>query len=213
MRRVKLWRRERTTPPLRSVRSFLNCTLGAAAGNLGVVLGVKPSAEALGNGIDLVDWSPSGHRLLLTQGAWRWGSDVSATLVRTYDADTETLSSERSMEEALRRQFGSGCLGVFQPLGFSPEGRLVIRAGPNVRCWRGCAGEGVLRSVRADTARPALSTAAAPVPGSTVAEKPATGMGQRMVAYISVRISSRTWGASGWSAAWGRRRNRLRLSA
>jgi len=46
------------------------------------VLSVEPSPKSLGNGIDLVDWSPKGHRLLLAQGTWQYGSDVGGTRVR-----------------------------------------------------------------------------------------------------------------------------------
>lgn len=95
-----------------------------------VVLDLTPSPEMLGNSIDLIDWSPKGHRLLLGQGVWQWGSDAGATTTRIYDADTGRLSSEGFIEKAFRDNFGIHCIGVFQPVGFSPKGAAVIKAGP-----------------------------------------------------------------------------------
>jgi hypothetical protein len=77
------------------------------------VLVVKPSPEALGNSIDLVDWSPDGHRLMLAQGFWQWGSDVGGMMVRVYDADSENLSREFLVDEAFSRYVGKNCAGVF----------------------------------------------------------------------------------------------------
>src|SRR6202023_2196893 len=50
-----------------------------------MVLELKPSAVALGNSIGLIDWSPSGHRLLVAQGSWQYGSDAGETTARIYD--------------------------------------------------------------------------------------------------------------------------------
>lgn len=94
------------------------------------VLIVEPSPEALGNSIDLVDWSPSGHRLLLVQGFWQWGSDVGGMMVRIYDAESESLSRKFLVDEAFSRYVGKNCAGVFHPLGFSSSGKVVVTAGP-----------------------------------------------------------------------------------
>jgi hypothetical protein len=94
------------------------------------VLVVKPSPEALGNSIDLVDWSPNGHRLLLAQGFWQWGSDAGGLMVRIYDADIENLSREFFVDEAFSRYVGKHCAGVFHPVGFSSGGKVIVTAGP-----------------------------------------------------------------------------------
>jgi len=94
------------------------------------VLTIKPSPESLGNSIDLTDWSPKGHRLLLAQGFWQYGSDVGGTRVRIYDADSDNLSSESLMDEAFSRYVGKTCAAIFQPLGFSRNGSAVVRAEP-----------------------------------------------------------------------------------
>jgi hypothetical protein len=95
-----------------------------------VVLELKPSVEALGNGIGLIDWSPSGHRLLVAQGLWQYGSDAGETVTRIYDGDTAKLSVDGFVEEAFRRKFGRKCVGVFQPVSFSRQGGAVIKAEP-----------------------------------------------------------------------------------
>jgi hypothetical protein len=56
-----------------------------------VVLTVEPSSQALGNSIDIIDWSPTGHRLLLAQGFWQYGSDVGGSWVRIFDADCPAI--------------------------------------------------------------------------------------------------------------------------
>jgi len=94
------------------------------------VLVVEPSPEALGNSIDLVDWSPNGHRLLLAQGFWQWGSDVGGMMARIYDAESESISSKSLVDEAFRRYVGKNCVAVFQPVGFSSTGKAIVTAGP-----------------------------------------------------------------------------------
>ena len=94
------------------------------------VLVVKPSREQLGNSIDLVDWSPHGHRLLLAQGFWQWGSDVGGMTVRIYDAESENLSRKFLVDQAFSRHLGKNCAGVFHPVGFSSSGKVVVTAVP-----------------------------------------------------------------------------------
>jgi len=94
------------------------------------VLVVKPSPEALGNNIDLIDWSPDGNRLLLAQGVWQWGSDAGGIMVRIYDAESKNLSRGSLVDEAFSRHVGKNCAGVFYPVGFSSSGQVVLTAGP-----------------------------------------------------------------------------------
>lgn len=98
--------------------------------NFRPVLVVKPSPEALGNSIDLVDWSPNGNRLLLAQGVWQWGSDAGGIMVRIYDAQSKNLSRESLVDEAFSRHVDKNCVGVFYPVGFSSSGQIVLTAGP-----------------------------------------------------------------------------------
>lgn len=98
--------------------------------NFRPVLVVNPLPEALGNSIDLVDWSPNGNHLLLAQGIWQWGSDAGGIMVRIYDAQSKNWSRESLVDEAFSRHVGKNCAGVFYPVGFSSSGQIVLTAGP-----------------------------------------------------------------------------------
>jgi hypothetical protein len=49
---------------------------GAAGQEFHMVLELKPDSETFGNSFDLIDWSSQGHRLLVAQGIWQWGSEL-----------------------------------------------------------------------------------------------------------------------------------------
>jgi hypothetical protein len=49
---------------------------------------------------------------------------------RIYDADSNKLSSESFVQEAFRKHAGKDCIGVFQAVGFSEDGGIIVRAGP-----------------------------------------------------------------------------------
>lgn len=103
---------------------------GPEGKNFRPVLVIKPLPERHGNDIEIVDWSPTGHHLLLAQGWWEWGSDVGGTAVRTYDADSRNLSSESRVDDGFSRYVGKACAAVFQAVGFAPSGKAVVTAEP-----------------------------------------------------------------------------------
>jgi hypothetical protein len=103
---------------------------GPESKNFRIVLVIKPLPERHGNDIEIVDWSPTGHQLLLAQGWWEWGSDVGGTTVRTYDADSRNLSSESRVDDGFRSYVGKACAAVFQAVGFVPSGKAVVTAEP-----------------------------------------------------------------------------------
>jgi hypothetical protein len=94
------------------------------------VLVMEPSEDASGNSIELIDWSPEGHRLLVMEGFWAWASDAGGTTVRIYDADSKKLSSESLVDEAFRKYVGRDCVAVFQAVGFSSSGKAIVTAEP-----------------------------------------------------------------------------------
>jgi hypothetical protein len=94
------------------------------------VMSVLPRLYLSGNSISLVDWSREGHQLLIGEGLWGYGSDFGGTVIRVYDADSGTLSSESLVEEAFRKHAGKECIGVYQPVGFSEDGGIIVKAGP-----------------------------------------------------------------------------------
>ena len=103
---------------------------GPESKNFRPVLVIKPLPERHGNDIEIVDWSPTGHHLLLAQGWWEWGSDVGGTAVRTYDADSGNLSSGSRVDDGFSRYVGKACAAVFQAVGFAPSGKAVVTAEP-----------------------------------------------------------------------------------
>jgi hypothetical protein len=90
----------------------------------------KSELEPFVNDIGLVDWSPKGHRLLIAEGLWSYGSDFGGMVIRIYDADSGKLSSESFVDEVFRKHVGKECIGVYQPTGFSGDGGIVVKAGP-----------------------------------------------------------------------------------
>ena len=94
------------------------------------VMSVLPRPYLSGNSIRLVDWSREGHQLLIGVGLWGYGSDFGGTVIRVYDVDSGTLSSESLVEEAFRKHAGKECIGVYQPVGFSEDGGIIVKAGP-----------------------------------------------------------------------------------
>jgi hypothetical protein len=96
------------------------------------VLVMEPSEGASGNSIELIDWSPEGHRLLVMQGFWAWASDAGGVEARIYDADSGKLSSEDGFREAFQRHAGRDCVITYLPMGFSGAGKVVVSARPDV---------------------------------------------------------------------------------
>lgn len=94
------------------------------------VLVIKPILGAHGNSIELVDWSPGGHRLLLAEGVWEWGSDSFENMTRIYDADSQTVSKDSLVERAFRKAVGRDCVAILRPVGFSESGSVVVGTGP-----------------------------------------------------------------------------------
>jgi hypothetical protein len=107
------------------------------------VLVVSPLPERHGNDIELVDWSPVGHQILLLQGWWEWGSDVAGNLIRVYDADTHKLSRESFVDDHFSKHFGRSCAVVSERLdSLRRKGSTQSRA--VVRFWRGRASSRLL---------------------------------------------------------------------
>jgi hypothetical protein len=97
--------------------------------NFRQVVSVLPRPDLSGNSISLVDWSREGHRLLIGEGLWGYGSDLGGTVIRVYDADSRTLASESLVDEAFRKHAGKERIGVYQPAGFSEDGAIIVKAG------------------------------------------------------------------------------------
>jgi len=99
-------------------------------GTFRVVMSIRPTPERLLNDIALVDWSPQGHRLLLSAGYWQDGSELGEAHPQVYDADSGALSGLLLPDEIFSRLVGRSCAAKFEPLGFSPNGEVVVRTLP-----------------------------------------------------------------------------------
>ena len=93
---------------------------------------VNPVKGESGNSIELVDWSREGHRLVVIVGYWAWASDTGGILARVYDADSGKLTGESLLHDEFSRLLGRRCSGTFDPLGFSEDGKVVVRAYPDL---------------------------------------------------------------------------------
>src|SRR5579871_6910362 len=96
------------------------------------VLVVEPTESASGNGIELVDWSHDGHRLVVIEFSLPWASDNFGIRPRVYDADSGKMSDENLFCETFRQLAGRYCDGVFDPIGFTPEGKAVVTVYPDL---------------------------------------------------------------------------------
>ena len=95
------------------------------------VLIVKPSPEALGNTLGLVDWSPDGSTLLFTEGTFQWGTDTAEIFIRFFDADRATFSAKDFIDKAFRNRLNRTCISVLEPKGFALDGGIVLGAAPS----------------------------------------------------------------------------------
>ena len=94
------------------------------------VLVVKPTSDAMGNSLGVVDWSPDGRTLLVAQGVFQWGSDTGQGFVRFYNAESGAISDPELVDAAFSARAGTNCAVVIEPLGFSEYGQLVLKASP-----------------------------------------------------------------------------------
>jgi hypothetical protein len=95
-------------------------------------LTISPTESALGNAARLVDWSPDSRYLLLESARFQWGSDVGSSDPVLYDARSETFSDPGLACRAFKKWAKRDCaVGSVIPLGFSPEGKVVLKAGPS----------------------------------------------------------------------------------
>jgi hypothetical protein len=89
---------------------------------------IYQAGELDGNGMNLVDWSPDGRKLLAE--FWRWtqagndaGVDKNIWVVRTGHQPILSVDLDRFLED----QKGNSCGLDFDLLGFTPEGEVALR--------------------------------------------------------------------------------------
>lgn len=105
---------------------------GPGSAEAKLVLTVEPSEHIAGNSIEIIDWSREGHRLVVTEGFWVWASDAGGTTARVYDADSAKVSPEFLFYESFEKIKGKDCTGTFEPIGFSADGKVVMKTYPDI---------------------------------------------------------------------------------
>ena len=105
---------------------------GPGSAGAKAVLTIEPSQHITGNSIEIIDWSRQGHRLVVSQGLWVWASDAGGIVARVYDADSGKVSGEDFFYESFEKIMGKDCSGEFEPVGFSADGKVVVKAYPSL---------------------------------------------------------------------------------
>ena len=91
------------------------------------------TSQGGGNGIRLLDWSPSGDRLLAEITFWTYESDAGfGYLPVIYDAPTNSAREVQAMDKALVGFLGSDCVFEDHVRGWRSEERLLVRVSPSV---------------------------------------------------------------------------------
>lgn len=96
-----------------------------------LALTILPTEATLLNAAWVVDWSPDSRYLLFRLLLSQWGSDFGVIDALLYDARSNTFTDPELAYQAFKKRSGRDCvLGSVLPLGFSPEGKVVLKAGP-----------------------------------------------------------------------------------
>lgn len=87
--------------------------------------------NALIKGLFLVDWSPDSRYLLSSVVVGTYGSDFAAWETEFFDAWYGISSPDGFPYQAIRHHFRPGCGSDARALGFSKDGQIVLRIGPD----------------------------------------------------------------------------------
>lgn len=90
------------------------------------VFSEKPTAEQLGNGIKIVDWSPDSHLLLVEAVLWQYGSDADwNTKILLYDVVQNRFVQPDF--DATLESTPNDCWTDVRALGFSADQQVLIK--------------------------------------------------------------------------------------
>src|ERR1700730_14293257 len=87
----------------------------------------EPRIYMKGNFLTLVDWSPDSRYLLMQLFDFQYESDAASPSVLVYDTRYQYFASPQ-MDEIFGRHFNRTCNVRVDPLGFSPQGTVVVKA-------------------------------------------------------------------------------------
>jgi hypothetical protein len=119
----------------RDCRNLSRLYVAEPGGDYRMAFEQNPGAEGqTGNSIELLDWSPDGERLLIELMLWTYPTDVVNPLIVVYDART-SMVRELPIYPLLKEKYPGKCFVELRALGFTPEGGVVVSAGPLTRTY------------------------------------------------------------------------------
>lgn len=83
-----------------------------------------------GNGIETIQWSPSGTRLLIQVSQWTWGTDSNWNTKYVLFAPTEEGGRELPIMAAIKRYFARPCARLVSSNGWVNDGEIDIEIQP-----------------------------------------------------------------------------------
>jgi hypothetical protein len=87
----------------------------------------EPRIYMQGNSLTLVDWSPDSRYLLMQLFDFQYESDAASPSVLVYDTQYQYFLSPQ-VDDMFGRYFNKTCNVRADPLGFSPQGAIVLKA-------------------------------------------------------------------------------------
>lgn len=87
----------------------------------------EPRLYMQGNALTLVDWSPDSRYLLMQLFDFQYASDAASPSVLVYDTRYQYFLSP-VVDDVFGRHFNKTCNVRADPLGFSPQGTIVLKA-------------------------------------------------------------------------------------
>jgi hypothetical protein len=83
-----------------------------------------------GNGIEGIEWSPSGTRTLIRVSQWTWGTDFGWNTKYILLVAAEGTARDLSLSAAIRRHFAHPCARLVSTKGWLDDGRISIELMP-----------------------------------------------------------------------------------
>jgi hypothetical protein len=83
-----------------------------------------------GNGIESIQWSPSGTRALIQVSQWTWGTDSTWNTKYILLTPAEGSARELPIPAAIQRYFAQPCARLVSSMGWLDDGRISIELMP-----------------------------------------------------------------------------------
>lgn len=103
---------------------------GPGRGPFRLVFLQAPDHLHISNGIGLVDWSPDGRQLMFVLAWSTYDTDVFPNCLLLYDPAYGFFKECGFADAAFSKKVNKECSVLVNPVGFSPEGKVVLTAQP-----------------------------------------------------------------------------------